>query len=288
MKGIYNACLVKLPMNKTKTLMTSLIAMTMLIGITANYAMAADVEVVIGEIVAFDTPDSHFWLFSGTDDSSTLVVTLVCGNIDDPSTTLDPHVFVFSPSLIKANDDGFTACDQFASSIVNFVPTEVEDGCWETQSSDSLIGGFDTLGPYTLTLALSGPGTIIQIPSCATEIVDVDIKPGSDPNSIKLDNRGVIPVAILGSASFDVSDVDVATLAFGPDGVAPAHDLTDPLVLAEHTQDVNGDGFLDLVSHYRNNETGIACGDTTATLSGALNDGTPFVGFDSVRTVPCK
>jgi len=118
--------------------------------------------------------------------------------------------------------------------------------------------------------------------------VDIDIKPGSDPNSIKVDNRGVIPVAILGSASFDVSDVDVTTLAFGPNGEAPAHDLTDPDTLAEHTEDVNGDGFLDLVSHYRNNETGIACGDPSATLTGSTLGGTSFGGIDSVRTVPCK
>jgi hypothetical protein len=118
--------------------------------------------------------------------------------------------------------------------------------------------------------------------------LNLDIKPGSDPNSINPFDRGSIPVAILGSQDFDVSTIDATTLVFGPNQVATRHDLGDDWTFNEHMADVNLDGFMDLMTHFKTRDTGIACGDTEATLSGTTLDGASVEGSDAIRTVGCN
>ena len=114
----------------------------------------------------------------------------------------------------------------------------------------------------------------------------IDIKPGSDPNSINLKGKGVIPVAILTTPDFDATTVNWTTVSF--EGASPAHDLSDPLALADHQRDVDEDGDIDFVFHFRTQDTGIVTGDIEACLEGTTLGGTFIQGCDSVRTVPAK
>jgi hypothetical protein len=111
--------------------------------------------------------------------------------------------------------------------------------------------------------------------------VPIDIKPGSFPNSINPKSNGVIPVAILTTQSFDATAIDPLSVRFGPKEAREAHGKG-------HIQDVNNDGEPDLVLHFRTQDTGIKCGDTSASLTGETSDGDPIQGSDSIKTVGCK
>lgn len=111
-------------------------------------------------------------------------------------------------------------------------------------------------------------------------VFHIDIKPGSNTNPVNPGSKGVTPVAVLGSIDFDAMQVDVSTVRFGPADAPTAHN--------GHVQDVNGDGFIDMMMHFKTQETGIVCGDTEASLTGETFDGALFTGTDAVKTVGCK
>lgn len=117
--------------------------------------------------------------------------------------------------------------------------------------------------------------TLTVTSNCAI-VVDIDIKPGSDPNSINPNSKGVIPVAILTTPDFDATTVDAETVRFGPDEAGAVHWAL---------EDVDGDGDTDMVLHFKTQETGFAPGHTSATLTGFTNTGQPIVGTDSIKTV---
>jgi hypothetical protein len=122
--------------------------------------------------------------------------------------------------------------------------------------------------------------------SCAEPpvTVSVDIKPGSDPNGINLCNNGTVPVAVLGSGTLDVSNVNTETLRFAEAAVKVVG-RKDPSTLCS-PEDVNGDGIDDLVCQYLTTDiAGIDGQSSTATVNGELLDGTPIQGTDGVLIV---
>ncbi len=110
--------------------------------------------------------------------------------------------------------------------------------------------------------------------------VSIDIKPGSITNSINPRSRGVIPVALLSTDTFDAMMVDPATVKFGANGIStsPAHFAI---------EDINHDGMDDYIFQFRTQQTGIDCNTESATLTGEAADG--FIeASDSVRPVGCQ
>jgi len=107
------------------------------------------------------------------------------------------------------------------------------------------------------------------------QIVPIDIKPGSYPNSINLRSKGVVPVAVLTTEEFDAGTVDPASVVFA--GAAP---------LRSALEDVDGDGDVDMIFHFKTQELGLEATSTEATLTGSTYDGQNIQGTDAVRIVP--
>lgn len=146
---------------------------------------------------------------------------------------------------------------------------------WNLHQYESAPGAGD--GPVD---AVPETGTTFRI-SVANQF-GVDIKPGSDPNSINCSNeKEVIPVAILSTENFDAASIDPATVLFGPAGAMEIHNKN-------HLEDVDQDGDLDAVFHFLFTESGLECNDTEAELTGFTYDGKFYVGHDAIRTVAMK
>lgn len=108
-------------------------------------------------------------------------------------------------------------------------------------------------------------------------VVTIDVKPGSNPNCNNT-RGGVIPVAVLGSETFDVSTIDPDTVQFG--GADKKRCSID---------DVNEDGYPDLICHFTKSD--VYWPDFSADPSGCVqmnvtgelsSDGTPLIGTDWV------
>jgi len=125
---------------------------------------------------------------------------------------------------------------------------------------------------------------------CAVQVT-IDIKPGSFPNCFNSNGHGVIPVAILGSDTFDVTQIDVSTLGFGGLDVRVKGNGNPQCSFEDVSGDFTSpegapDGYLDLVCQFVDDASAWTPDDGTATLTGELLDGTPIEGSDSICIVP--
>jgi len=121
--------------------------------------------------------------------------------------------------------------------------------------------------------------------SFITETSEIDIKPGSDPNSINLKAKGVLPVAILTTDDFDALSVDEDTVLFGDFEL-----MGTAAPIRSSEEDVDDDGDIDLVLFFSIpdlvDDGALNEDSEEATLTGETLDGAPIIASDSVRIVP--
>jgi hypothetical protein len=118
---------------------------------------------------------------------------------------------------------------------------------------------------------------IINRPVPEPTQITIDIKPGSYPNSINFKSNGVVPVAILSTIDFEATAVDPDTVLFA-----------DASPVKWMMEDINQDGDMDLLLHFRTQELNLTQDSAEATLTGETTDGTHITGTDKVNIVPKK
>ncbi len=148
--------------------------------------------------------------------------------------------------------------------------------------SISWDGRYVAFNSFAGNLAPNSSNGNIFVHECPKSVT-IDIKPGSDLNSINFKSRGKIPVAILSTKDFNaLSQIDINSLTFGRTGDERS------LAFCHASEDVNRDGLQDLLCHFHTEATGFQCGDTEGILRGETKEGRPIEGSDSVRIIPGK
>jgi hypothetical protein len=113
----------------------------------------------------------------------------------------------------------------------------------------------------------------------------INVQPNDDNNFVKTDGNfsDNMFVAIQGSAEFDATQVESATVKFGPAEASPQ-------IIPGDVVDTNNDGIDDMQLEFRIADTGLGCDlvDAGVTLTGETNGGLiQFEGSDVVTTSEC-
>ncbi|MFT5697532.1 MAG: hypothetical protein ACI8ZB_000380 [Desulforhopalus sp.] len=120
----------------------------------------------------------------------------------------------------------------------------------------------------------------------------LDIKPGSCKNPFNVTQKGVLPVVFLGSADFDVRNIDPSSLSL--QGVALHRYAFDDA--ARYTTDGScntdqGDGYEDLVLKFKSQAIVAALDEVThnetitLTLNGSTYDGLDILAHDNITII---
>jgi DNA-binding beta-propeller fold protein YncE len=219
-----------------------------------------------------------------------------------------------SPSTLRLHPNGTDLYVLFPSTgslRVYDVTTGQQNGQFDDLQIDA---GDIEFSPDGQTAWISGIGNrngivVLGISPSTTEVA-IDIRPGDCPNPFNRTSRGVLPVALIGTADFDVTRVNLASVRLrradgvgqsvapqeGPPGPhSTIADLTGPAELKNCQCAVTApDGVPDLKLHFRSENLTAALGLGTLNpgalvelvVTGSLVGGGAFEGRDCIRLVP--
>ncbi len=227
------------------------------------------------------------------------IATFITGIIQDEVSTIDELTLQvctpgFEDWLVNVTPAFYEVTDfssPFYFDIEIMVPEGTEDG--EYEFDICLVGdGAEYARQHVVITVVSDD--MIEVP--------FDIHPTSCPNPINRKGKGVLPAAILGTADFDVSQIDrssimiegiVAPVRWSVEDVAtPYEPFMDKDLNMMSCNTYGPDGYDDLTLKFENAQIveellgDYETGDVVKlTVTGMLLDGTPFSGEDVVVIV---
>lgn len=240
-------------------------------------------------IVNFDAPFDGGWIY---------ISAFGCTVVDCPGPTLNfgPNAsasFIWAGprshvNLYGGSVDGFGLVQVDIGAQVTIYGDEFDVLDWQGQTTtygpgtvlfntgyivvvstyDVRDGGIAPLfsGPISIT---EGAFVLLDTETIDLELaVQIDVRPGGNPNTINMYSNGKVPVAVLSDEIFDATLVLPETVEFAGASVA----LCGKDRYMAHASDVDGDGYDDMVFHFRTKDLQLDSGVTEAalTLTGQL------------------
>jgi hypothetical protein len=164
---------------------------------------------------------------------------------------------------VSPSSDGMTV---YGTDFVVSNGTIDSEGYWTlaepgTYGMGTLTGTYEDNSEIDLWILSDTSIKLVDIGNNNNDELLIDIKPGSDENVINLKSKGVVPVAVLTTDEFNAADL-VTDYSISFAGASPVHSTP---------EDVDNDGDMDMLFHFRTQELNLDETSTTATLIAALN-----------------
>ena len=176
---------------------------------------------------------------------------------------------------IKVYVDGVEVAYHIGSGLDNSTTQWIWETIYFQARNSSTLIAFTEVGLDDQLGMLLDAVSLKELKECPFIHVNIDIMPGSDPNSINLKSKGKVPVAILTTEVFDAYGVNPVTCKIA--GANP---------LRWNMEDVDNDGDYDLLFHFMTQELELKKESIEAALECETYDGAPIIGIDSVNIVP--
>lgn len=225
-----------------------------------------------GDVLSIDIDHG----FDGAGSIDTVIAIIDAdGNVlrtnDDPLTVDDGSV-----SYADSRIDAFTAetTGTYTVAVSTYPRFFNQDGSVTGGGSSTFMFG-SAPGDYSLNIS----GITMRVKQ-----INMEVKPGvKELAPLKPSSQGKIPVAILGSSTFDVSTIKEESLSFGSTGGEKSL-----AKCQKHPRDINRDGYSDLLCHFENSKAGFKSGDLEAHLKGETKAKQQFEARAVLKVIPTK